>query len=73
MVTAQQKAFWIQFSRHFATGRSVSRTPFSVESPFCNTVSPGGGGPKMCKCVTFFLNCPVVVVQDVSHPNMTVK
>jgi hypothetical protein len=22
------------------------RTPFSVESPFCNTVSPGGGGLK---------------------------
>jgi hypothetical protein len=21
------------------------RTPFAVESPFCNTVSPGGGGP----------------------------
>jgi hypothetical protein len=25
---------------------SVSRTPFAVELPFCNTVSPGGGGPK---------------------------
>jgi hypothetical protein len=22
------------------------RTPFAAESPFCNTVSPGGGGPK---------------------------
>jgi hypothetical protein len=22
------------------------RTPFAVESPFCNTVSSGGGGPK---------------------------
>jgi hypothetical protein len=22
------------------------RTPFAVESPFCNTVCPGGGGPK---------------------------
>jgi hypothetical protein len=22
------------------------RTPFAVESPFCNTVSPGGSGPK---------------------------
>jgi hypothetical protein len=22
------------------------RTPFAVESPFCSTVSPGGGGPK---------------------------
>jgi hypothetical protein len=22
------------------------RTPFAVESPFYNTVSPGGGGPK---------------------------
>jgi hypothetical protein len=22
------------------------RTPFAVESSFCNSVSPGGGGPK---------------------------
>jgi hypothetical protein len=22
------------------------RKSFAVESPFCNTVSPGGGGPK---------------------------
>jgi hypothetical protein len=22
------------------------RTPFAMESPFCNMVSPGGGGPK---------------------------
>jgi hypothetical protein len=22
------------------------RTPFAVESPFCNTISPGVGGPK---------------------------
>jgi hypothetical protein len=24
----------------------VYRTPFAVKSPFCNTVSPGGEGPK---------------------------
>jgi hypothetical protein len=25
---------------------AVYRTPFAVESPFYNMVSPGGGGPK---------------------------
>jgi hypothetical protein len=30
----------------FRTAAAGYRTPFAVESPFCNTVSPGGGGPK---------------------------
>jgi hypothetical protein len=35
-----------QLKKKATLSLSVYRTPFPVESPFCNAVSPGGGGPK---------------------------
>jgi hypothetical protein len=35
-----------QLLHNWSSKTAGYRTPFAVESPFCNTVSPGGGGPN---------------------------
>jgi hypothetical protein len=36
----------VQLLQSWSSHTAGYRTPFDVESPSCNTVSPGGGGPK---------------------------
>jgi hypothetical protein len=43
LYTGQFKKKVTQWRLH---SKRRSGTPFAVESPFCNTVFPGGGGPK---------------------------